>query len=71
MDDEIELANKIRKTNNTIKIFLITAFDIADIENQIQYKLARIDGIIQKPVKLSALKNILNHSLLGPLPKYK
>jgi len=52
-----------------MKIFLMTAFDVTDIENQIQYKLARIDRIIQKPIKLSILKDILNQNLIRPLIK--
>ena len=65
----IELALKMREINDTMKIFLMTAFDVTDIENQIQYKLARIDRIIQKPIKLSILKDILNQNLIRPLIK--
>ena len=65
----IELALKMRGINNRMKIFLMTAFDVTDIENQIQYKLARIDRIIQKPIKLSILKDILNQNLIRPLIK--
>jgi len=65
----IELALKMREMNDTMKIFLMTAFDVTDIENQIQYKLARIDRIIQKPIKLSILKDILNQNLIRPLIK--
>jgi DNA-binding NtrC family response regulator len=63
----IELAFEMRKISNKIKIFLMTAFDIADIEHQNEYKLARISGIVQKPMKLSFLKNILNQNLITPL----
>ncbi|HKO64769.1 MAG TPA: response regulator [Candidatus Nitrosocosmicus sp.] len=65
----IELALKMREINDTMKIFLMTAFDVTDIENQIQYKLARIDRTIQKPIKLSILKDILNQNLIRPLIK--
>ena len=65
----IELALKMREINDTMKIFLMTAFDVTDIENQIQYKLARIDRIIQKPIKLFILKDILNQNLIRPLIK--
>ena len=65
----IELALKMREINDTMKIVLMTAFDVTDIENQIQYKLARIDRIIQKPIKLSILKDILNQNLIRPLIK--
>ena len=65
----IELALKMREINDRMIIFLMTAFDVTDIENQIQYKLARIDRIIQKPIKLSILKDILNQNLIRPLIK--
>ena len=65
----IELATRMRGINNKIKIFLMTAFDIADIENQNQYKSAKIDGLIQKPIKLSILKDIFKHCLLRPTLK--
>ena len=69
VDDEIELATRMRAINNKIKIFLMTAFDIADIENQNQYKSAKMDGLIQKPIKLSILEDIFNHCLLRPTLK--
>ncbi|MBA3750170.1 MAG: response regulator [Nitrosopumilus sp.] len=56
----IELANKIREINNTVKIFLITAFDIQDLENRINYKSAKIDQLIQKPLRFSILKEMIN-----------
>jgi hypothetical protein len=45
----------------------MAAFDITDIEHQNEYKLARISGIVQKPMKFSFLKNILNQNLIIPL----
>lgn len=59
----IELAKKIREFNNKVKIFLITAFDISEMRNNSDYKVARIDNIIQKPVHLSDLREMLNNSL--------
>jgi CheY-like chemotaxis protein len=56
----IELANKIRELNSTVKIFLITAFDIADIQDSESYKQAKIDKIVQKPLKLASLKKLLS-----------
>lgn len=57
----IELSNKIREEiNSTSKIILITAFDVADLENQSNFKSAKIDRIIQKPLKLSNLKIIIS-----------
>jgi CheY-like chemotaxis protein len=61
--DGIELANKIRKFDSSVKIFLITAFDIADIEGQEFYKPAKIDGTLQKPTKLSLLRKIIEQHI--------
>ena len=59
----IELAKRIRQLNSKIKIFLMTAFDISDLENNYDYKAARIDTIMQKPVHLSNLREIINTAL--------
>ena len=56
----IELANKIRKeVSSSIKIFLITAFDVSDLKDQSNFKLANIERVIQKPIKLSNLKKMI------------
>ncbi len=60
----IDLANKIRKLNSKVKILLITAFAVNDIKDDMKYKEAKIDGIIQKPIKLSRLKEIVNHCMI-------
>ena len=59
----LELANKIREINDSVKIFLITAFDTDDLENSSSYQSAMIDKIFQKPIKLSALTNIIKQTL--------
>ncbi|HXT84733.1 MAG TPA: response regulator [Verrucomicrobiae bacterium] len=60
----LQLAHKIRRINNTIKIILITAFEICDLENNLEFSESKIDSIVQKPVKLPIFKdmiiNILN-----------
>jgi DNA-binding NtrC family response regulator len=59
----IDLANKIRKEISTsIKIFLITAFDISDLKDQPNFKTANIENVIQKPIKLAYLKKIINQT---------
>ena len=59
----IDLSIKIRKEiSSSIKIFLITAFDIYDLKDQSNFKLANIENIIQKPIKLSHLKKIINQT---------
>ena len=60
----IELANKIRELDSSVKIFLITAFDIADIQDNESYKQAKIDKIVQKPLKLSLLKKIIECAIV-------
>ena len=68
----IDLAIKIRKEiRSSIKIFLITAFDISDLKDQSNFKLANIENIIQKPIKLSHLKIIINQTFQQQLSNIK
>jgi response regulator RpfG family c-di-GMP phosphodiesterase len=60
----IELANSIREINSTVKIFLITAFDIDDIKDSKNYQDAKIDKIIQKPIKFSMSKKLIEEELI-------
>ena len=59
----IDLANKIRELNKTVKIFLVTAFATEDLENRQDFKAAKVDRIIQKPLKLSKLKEIIKQDI--------
>ena len=59
----IELAKKVRELNESVKILLITAFDTADLESSEAYQSAKIDKVIQKPIKLSILKKIIEEKL--------
>ena len=52
----LELAQKIREISSNVKIFLISAYDVANKETNPQYKHLNIERIIQKPIKLSSLK---------------
>ena len=56
----IELAAEIRKFNDKIKIILITAFMVEDLMISETYKLAKINEIVQKPVKIAALREIID-----------
>jgi DNA-binding NtrC family response regulator len=58
----LELANKIRELNSEVKIFLITAFDTTDLEYSQTYQSAKIDKILQKPIKLSLLKTFIEQT---------
>ena len=55
----IELAAEIRKFNDKIKIILITAFMVEDLMISETYKLAKINEIVQKPVKIAVLREII------------
>ena len=56
----LELAKKVRELNINIRIFLMTAFEIRDLENHVDFKMAKIDRLIQKPVRFSNLKEMIN-----------
>jgi len=56
----IELAKKMRETNEKVKIFLMSAFDIRDLENHPDFKSAKIDRLLQKPVHFSELREMIN-----------
>jgi DNA-binding response OmpR family regulator len=56
----LELAKKIRELNTNIMIFLMTAFETRDLENHVDFKMARIDRLIQKPVRFFDLKEMIN-----------
>lgn len=59
----IDLAKKIREINDHIKIFLMTAFDISDLESDSDFKSAKIDRLIQKPIRFSELREMINDAL--------
>lgn len=59
----IELAKKVRENNDKIKIFLMTVLDIRDLENNPDYKAAKIDRIIQEPIRFSKLREMISISL--------
>jgi DNA-binding response OmpR family regulator len=54
--DGIRLAKEIREFDTKIKILLITAFYFNDMLDTKEYMEARLNGLIQKPTKLSVLK---------------
>lgn len=59
----IELAKKIREINDQIKIFLMTAYEIRDLEDDPDYRAARFDRLIQKPIRFSKLREMINDAL--------
>jgi CheY-like chemotaxis protein len=56
----IDLAKSIREFDSKIKIFLMTAFESKDLEDKEDFKNARIDRLIQKPVRFSELRELIN-----------
>jgi DNA-binding NtrC family response regulator len=59
----IELAKKIREINDKVKIFLMTAFDIRDLESNPDFIAARIDKLLQKPISFSELREMIKDTL--------
>jgi response regulator RpfG family c-di-GMP phosphodiesterase len=60
----LELANRIRELDSNVKIFLITAFDIADIESKWAVGTAKIDKVLQKPIKFPLLKKTIDQNVI-------
>ena len=56
----IDLTKNVREFDNKVKIFLMTAFDAKDLEDKEEFKNARIDRLIQKPVRFSDLREMIN-----------
>jgi len=65
----LEFTNKIRKINPSVRVVLISAFDTSDLENNCNYKTAKIERVIQKPIKFSIFKEILTDVLLNDYNK--
>lgn len=63
----IDLATEVRKINENIKIILITAFMTEDLIDDVRFKSARIDQVVQKPVKFATLKESIMQLLTQPL----
>jgi CheY-like chemotaxis protein len=61
----LELANRIRELDSDVKIFLITAFDIADIESKWAVGTAKIDKVLQKPIKFPELKKTIDQNIIN------
>lgn len=63
----IDLARELKKVNESIKIVLITAFMTEDLVDDERFKSARIDLVVQKPVKFIDLKESIVQLLNQPL----
>jgi CheY-like chemotaxis protein len=63
----IDLAKEIRQINSKVKIFLMTAFEIQDLKDNEDFRKARIDRLLQKPIRFANLKQMINESLNAPI----
>ena len=63
----IDLAYEIRKVDKKIKIILVTAFMTEDLVDDEKFKNARIDSVVQKPVKFSELRQSIAQLLNQPI----
>ena len=61
----IELANEIRAVNPTVDIWLTTAFMLSDFSNDSSFKSAKINRIIEKPIKVSNLIKLINKEIIS------
>lgn len=61
----IDLANKIREIDITTKIILITAFNISTVINSSRYKIAKINQVLHKPIKLSIVKRLVEENVMS------
>lgn len=59
----IDFTNRIRELNDKVTVFLMTAFDIIDVQHNPRYQSANFKGIIQKPIKLSDLKFMIEQTI--------
>ena len=54
------LARKIKQTDSTIKVLLLSTFEILENEFSTVLQSIKVDGFIQKPVSSDKLLNIVN-----------
>jgi YesN/AraC family two-component response regulator len=53
----IQLARKVKDINPSIKVVLITAFEIKDNEFSKVFPSTQVDGFVQKPIGIKDLTN--------------
>lgn len=58
----LQLAKNIREINSKVNIFLMTAFDTADLRDNEDFKKANIDRLLQKPIRFADLRQMINES---------
>jgi YesN/AraC family two-component response regulator len=53
----IQLAKKVKEASPSVKVILMTAFEIRDNEFSKVFPSTQIDGFIQKPIGIKELTN--------------
>ena len=53
----IQLATKVKEINPDVKVVLMTAFEIRDIEPSMVFPSTQVDGFVQKPFRIKDLTN--------------
>jgi DNA-binding NtrC family response regulator len=66
----IQLSKKVKEVNPNVKVVLMTAFEIRDIEFSKVFPSTQIDGFVQKPVGIKDLTDKIL-SLIGDTKKRK
>lgn len=59
-----EFVRQVKKMNPKIKVLLMTAFEINDIEFTRILPKPKIDGLIQKPISIRKLNGIIDKYLI-------
>jgi DNA-binding NtrC family response regulator len=55
-----EFVRRVKKMNPTIKVLLMTAFEINETEFTTMLPKPKVDGFIQKPISIRKLNGIIN-----------
>ena len=66
----IQLSKKVKEVNPNVKVVLMTAFEIRDIEFSKVFPSTQIDGFVQKPIGIKDLTDKIL-SLIGDTKKRK
>ena len=53
----IQLARKVKEINPTVKVVLMTSFEIRDNEFSKVFPSMHVDGFVQKPIGINDLTN--------------
>jgi CheY-like chemotaxis protein len=54
---EIQLSKKVKEVNPSVKVMLMTAFEVRDSEFSKVFRSTQVDGFVQKPIHIKDLTN--------------